>query len=404
MQGEGDDDRADATSAKEGKRGGGQADGGEGGELRHGYGEREQKRGKMESNPLRSLGDALKEFQRRVSRTRDKDSPEEEDEAAAAPQDEAQSAMPEAEFDPRGSEQALAPATEEQANKQGDIDEKKAIEESSEDAEAPLDDAQDAKEDKQGARKPAVQHASSRMDVEADDEDAAKQNAASDEEAPDVAVPSLGAMEGVAPMEESEEEEDADADNQQRGAPLDVRSAEELRAALELELAQWRSDGQRVTEGERLWREFTTITASFATDLCEQLRLLLLPKRATQLMGDFRTGKRINMKRVIPYIASDFKKDKIWLRRKRPNKRSYQIMVAIDDSRSMRDHRKVSALLFSERRKSHIFIFLIVLDVPFFLHLQSQRPKWFPCCNFSVAAGSNGARVAEHYLRGVVEA
>lgn len=38
---------------------------------------------------------------------------------------------------------------------------------------------------------------------------------------------------------------------------------------------------------------------------------------------------------VIPYIASHFRKDKIWLRRTKPNKRNYQVVVAVDDSRSM---------------------------------------------------------------------
>ena len=39
---------------------------------------------------------------------------------------------------------------------------------------------------------------------------------------------------------------------------------------------------------------------------------------------------------MIPYIASGFRKDKIWLRRTKPSKRQYQVMVAIDDSESMR--------------------------------------------------------------------
>ena len=41
------------------------------------------------------------------------------------------------------------------------------------------------------------------------------------------------------------------------------------------------------------------------------------------------------MKKIIPYIASNFRKDKIWLRRSEPNKRKYQILLAIDDSYSM---------------------------------------------------------------------
>lgn len=41
------------------------------------------------------------------------------------------------------------------------------------------------------------------------------------------------------------------------------------------------------------------------------------------------------MRRVIPYIASQFRKDKIWMRRTTPSKRTYQVLLAVDDSRSM---------------------------------------------------------------------
>ena len=51
--------------------------------------------------------------------------------------------------------------------------------------------------------------------------------------------------------------------------------------------------------------------------------------------GGYRTGKRPCMRRVIEYIASDFRKDKFWLRRVEPSKRQYQVMVAVDDSASM---------------------------------------------------------------------
>jgi len=53
------------------------------------------------------------------------------------------------------------------------------------------------------------------------------------------------------------------------------------------------------------------------------------------MRGDFRTGKRLNIKRIIPYIASQYKRDKIWMRRSVPSKRSYQIMLAVDDSKSI---------------------------------------------------------------------
>uniref|UniRef100_A0A1D1XHG4 Midasin n=1 Tax=Anthurium amnicola TaxID=1678845 RepID=A0A1D1XHG4_9ARAE len=83
------------------------------------------------------------------------------------------------------------------------------------------------------------------------------------------------------------------------------------------------------------WKRYERLTMSLSQELCEQLRLVMEPTLASKLQGDYKTGKRINMKKVIPYIASHFRKDKIWLRRTRPNKRDYQVVVAIDDSRSM---------------------------------------------------------------------
>ena len=86
-----------------------------------------------------------------------------------------------------------------------------------------------------------------------------------------------------------------------------------------------------------LWLAHESATHSLSQQLTESLRLILAPTLATKLRGDFRTGKRLNLKRIIPYIASGYKRDKIWLRRSQPSKRSYQVMIALDDSRSMAD-------------------------------------------------------------------
>ncbi|KAL2371085.1 hypothetical protein RJ035_001904 [Blastomyces gilchristii] len=88
-------------------------------------------------------------------------------------------------------------------------------------------------------------------------------------------------------------------------------------------------------EARRLWSHYESITHDLSLSLTEQLRLILAPTLATKLRGDFRTGKRLNIKRIIPYIASQYKRDKIWMRRSVPSKRSYQIMIAVDDSKSM---------------------------------------------------------------------
>ncbi|XP_058456556.1 midasin [Malaya genurostris] len=85
------------------------------------------------------------------------------------------------------------------------------------------------------------------------------------------------------------------------------------------------------------WQEISNRMLPNARELCEQLRLILEPTKCTRLKGDYRTGRRINMKKIIPYIASQFRKDKIWLRRTKAAQRDYKITIAVDDSKSM-DH------------------------------------------------------------------
>lgn len=83
------------------------------------------------------------------------------------------------------------------------------------------------------------------------------------------------------------------------------------------------------------WTEFQTKTHPLSLALTSQLRLILTPSQSTKLSGSYRTGKRLNIKKIIPYIASSYKRDKIWMRRAIPTKRTYQILLCVDDSRSM---------------------------------------------------------------------
>lgn len=87
-----------------------------------------------------------------------------------------------------------------------------------------------------------------------------------------------------------------------------------------------------------LWSRIQRDTASPSGELGEQIRLILEPTLVSKLRGDYRTGKRLNMKKIIPYIASQYRKDKIWLRRTKPAKREYQILLAIDNTRSMQTY------------------------------------------------------------------
>jgi midasin len=106
---------------------------------------------------------------------------------------------------------------------------------------------------------------------------------------------------------------------------------------VEQELHIWRNAGHPEENAQNLWRRYEALTHDLAYTLCEQLRLVLEPSLATRLKGDYRSGKRLNMKKIIAYIASDYTKDKIWLRRTKPSQREYQVLISLDDSRSMAD-------------------------------------------------------------------
>lgn len=97
-------------------------------------------------------------------------------------------------------------------------------------------------------------------------------------------------------------------------------------------------NSELLAESSKLWLDYEILTRQLSKELCEQLRLILEPTVCSKLKGDYKTGKRLNMKRVIEYIATEYRKDKIWLRRTKPNKRDYQVMLAVDNSSSMSDN------------------------------------------------------------------
>ncbi|MBZ3875424.1 Midasin, partial [Sciurus carolinensis] len=121
-----------------------------------------------------------------------------------------------------------------------------------------------------------------------------------------------------------------------------VKDVNQLRQEMERQLETWEphesgNPGEEKAAAE-MWQNYLVLTTPLSQQLCEQLRLILEPTQAAKLKGDYRMGKRLNMRKVIPYIASQFRKDKIWLRRTKPSKRQYQICLAIDDSSSMVDN------------------------------------------------------------------
>lgn len=118
---------------------------------------------------------------------------------------------------------------------------------------------------------------------------------------------------------------------------LDVETEEDVLGTIDTRLSTINLSSSATTEqaSQNQWQAISNRTLALSALLTSHLRLILAPTLATKLRGDFRTGKRLNIKRIIPYIASSYKRDKIWMRRSVPSKRAYQVLLAIDDSKSM---------------------------------------------------------------------
>eukprot|EP01083_Nonionella_stella_P253533 872298_1 len=104
-------------------------------------------------------------------------------------------------------------------------------------------------------------------------------------------------------IDENKDNNNNDDDEEEDGAT--AAEIEELRNELDKKLSNWNCE----SKGDEIWRQLCLVTNLLSQQLCEELRTILEPLETTKLGGDFRVGKRINMKKVIPYIASQFRKD-----------------------------------------------------------------------------------------------
>ncbi|KAL0265582.1 UNVERIFIED_CONTAM: hypothetical protein PYX00_011294 [Menopon gallinae] len=72
-----------------------------------------------------------------------------------------------------------------------------------------------------------------------------------------------------------------------------------------------------------------------ARELFCLLRNILEENKRGKYRGDFKSGKKLNMKRIAAFVASGYRRDKIWMKRARNAKREYAIRLFIDNSKSM---------------------------------------------------------------------
>ncbi|KAJ1742174.1 AAA ATPase midasin [Coemansia sp. RSA 1086] len=303
--------------------------------------QQQQQEAERKLSPERTLADVIEKWERRLNIVmRDEEQQEQEQEAEPAQEPEQQDgdpAAPEAaEFEHIKPEEAfdkvaLADASEQERDQQEfqpmDLDDQDAS------ADGPAQDHNEAAEmDSEEAVKqpppPAGANPQPRQSA------APRENASN---AAQMQQASAKEEEGGSDVEmETGEDHAAEAEHEaisdEAAEAVDV---EQLREELEQATAEWREQQQESGRALELWQQYTRLTHDLSLMLTEQLRLILTPTQATQLRGDYRTGKRLNMKRIIPYIASEFRKDKIWLRRTKPARREYQVMVALDNSKSM---------------------------------------------------------------------
>ena len=331
----------------------------------------------QEANPHRSLGDALKKWRERLNVVGDAAEHEDVADQGGADagaegneyefeRDADKGGMDDDDANGEGGIQTLANATEEQAlrhnlNESKDDDgdtnddlehmemqEDNRVDANSEGDQGPGDGDNEADKvpSAAAAAKQRKKNDSSKKDVVGKDPHAAAIEAEEDvdnEEMVDAdAVPGHEGRGG----DESKialqlEYTSLDGSNEQ-ARELTAEDVERARMEAEQSLTQWREkasdDRGNESSAQNLWRKLEQLTTSLSAELAEKLRLILEPTLASRLQGDFKTGKRLNMRKIIPYIASDFRKDKIWLRRSRPSARKYQVMLAIDDSRSMAEN------------------------------------------------------------------
>nr|XP_009757416.1 PREDICTED: midasin [Nicotiana sylvestris] len=301
---------------------------------------------RIQPNPCRSVGDALEGWKDRVKVSLDLQESEAPDDMAA---ENANEYSYTAEFE-KGTAQALGPATADQVDKNvhgNDLERENASTERK-------DDISEMEIERQLSEAHTISNSalsfcndkgkqSEIMDTEEQPESPSEVDARDDTGVTSLSQ-SLVSVKRTFLVEDINRLSELSVDDDDLGK---ARNLEEV------------SDEMR-KNAATLWKNYELRTTRLSQELAEQLRLVMEPTLASKLQGDYKTGKRINMKKVIPYIASHYRKDKIWLRRTRPNKRNYQVVIAVDDSRSMSEsgcgHLAIEALVTVCRAMSQLEI------------------------------------------------
>ncbi|CAG9950478.1 unnamed protein product [Clonostachys rosea f. rosea IK726] len=269
------------------------------------------------SNPFRKLGDALEKWHRQQDDIKDAGPDDEEEKQTNQPDaDQGRKEFQHLQHDDSAADaQAMGTAKEEEVQP---LDESMAIDEEKQEPQSRVmeeDDDEPANDEKPDQ-------------IEQDEQAGPQDNKTTDQE---------DTRSGVKTRQGNFNREQTPVEEEEQELP---ENEDEIMEETSTQLSTTHiSDGQRdlrdFGECMQQWVDFQSKTHALSLSLTSQLRLILTPSQSTKLSGSFRTGKRLNIKRIIPYIASSYKRDKIWMRRSVPTKRTYQILLCVDDSKSM---------------------------------------------------------------------
>ncbi|MEN2500289.1 MAG: AAA ATPase midasin [Marteilia pararefringens] len=84
-----------------------------------------------------------------------------------------------------------------------------------------------------------------------------------------------------------------------------------------------------------LWIELSNEVINDSYLLGEKIKAYLQPNSMKRYKKGFKSGKKLNIQKLIQYVASNYQKDRIWMKRVRPTKLTYRTLLLMDDSLSM---------------------------------------------------------------------
>lgn len=211
-----------------------------------------------------------------------------------------------------------------------------------------VDEGDDAEEDETGGTVDDKQESTASAEASGDDSgDDSDDSGAAGSDSEDSGREGLPGLNGYdwteAPLNRTQTCEQADSYNRKvEGGNLEERDA--LTAGDGPELVEGHGEAGHGQSASQSVHFPAPSAAADSSKLIQLLRILLAANKTSKYRGDYKTGKKLNLKKIIPYIASDYRKDRIWMRKQRRDRPDYNIRLFIDNSKSMFDQRMVNIL------------------------------------------------------------